>query len=429
MKHRTESGLEKKVEGGGNVRADIPADTIRKNMLWNVIGSTGFIGAQWAMTILIVHLAGYAEAGYLSLGLSLTNIFTNIAYFCIRNYQVSDLSGKYDEDIYVTHRVVMTGAALALYLLFVLCNGYGVYVTVFLLLFMVYRLGEPVVDVFHGIDQKAWRLDVAGKSFLLRAILTLLSFIVLEKLTGNLAVTTAVMLVAVYGVIFLYDIPQAYRFASFSLRFDKGALLSLTKECFPLFVYAICLNMVVPIPRYVLEKVAGSEMLGYYASVAIPASVIQLFASYIFTTFTALFSEYVARNEKKKFLSLFGKLTIVIVALVAAALGGCALLGEWVLVLVFTETIRPYVYLLMPTVFCCGIIALIWFMGNVLTVLRDRKGLLLGAAAGTAAVIGVSYPCIIQWGMDGINVALLVSSMTTLVIFGVRFAAFMRRWK
>ncbi|MCI6630823.1 MAG: hypothetical protein MSH20_08490, partial [Lachnospiraceae bacterium] len=81
-------------------------DAIRRNMLWNVIGSVGFIGAQWVMTILIVHLAGSTEAGYLSLGLSLTNVFTNIAYFCIRNFQVSDSRSKYSTDTYVTHRVV-----------------------------------------------------------------------------------------------------------------------------------------------------------------------------------------------------------------------------------------------------------------------------------------------------------------------------------
>ena len=70
--------MEEKIISGAK---QVSGETIRKNMLWNVIGSVGFIGAQWMMTILIVHLAGYTEAGYLSLGLSLTNIFTNIAYF------------------------------------------------------------------------------------------------------------------------------------------------------------------------------------------------------------------------------------------------------------------------------------------------------------------------------------------------------------
>ena len=418
--------MEEKIISGAK---QVSGETIRKNMLWNVIGSVGFIGAQWMMTILIVHLAGYTEAGYLSLGLSLTNIFTNIAYFCIRNYQVSDTAGKYSQDIYVTHRILATAVAFILYGLFVLCNGYSFYVTAFLLLFMVYRLNEPLVDVFHGIDQRAWRLDVAGQSFLMRGILTLGIFILLEKLTGSLTITTFVMIVAVYSIILGFDIPRAHRCTPFRLRLERNSLSSLTKECFPLFIYAVCLNAVVPIPRYFLERIAGSEVLGYYGSVAIPASVIQLLSSYIYTTFTTLFSEYVSRNEKKKFMALFWKLVAAILGLVLLAVAGCILLGEWVLVLVFTESIRDYAYLLLPTILCCGVIALIWFMGAVLTILRDRKGLLLGGIAGAAAAAVISWPCILKWGVDGVNISLFLSSAVTLLLFGIRFVSYMKKWQ
>ena len=406
----------------------VTPEVIRKNMLWNIIGSVGFVGAQWMMTILIVHLAGYSEAGYLSLGLSLTNIFTNIAYFCIRNFQVSD-TGKYSPDVYVTHRLAATIIAFLLYTLFVGVNGYPAYVFAFLLLFMLYRLNEAVVDVFHGIDQRAWRLDIAGKSFLARGVLTLAAFVAVEALTKNLVITTAAMLAAAYGVIVFYDIPKARKNERFSIRWEKEALLSLTRECFPLFVYAICLNAVVPIPRYFLEKIAGSEVLGYYASVAIPASLIQLLASYIYTSFTKLFADYVEQNKRKEFLALFGKLTGAVLGTVALALAGSALLGEWALVLIFTESIRAYAYLLVPTIFCCGIIALIWFVGTVLTILRDMKGLLVGAAAGVITAAAVSWPCITGMGVDGVNVALFLSSVVTLLIFLVRLLRYMKNWK
>ncbi len=406
----------------------VPSRAIRNNMFWNVAGSVGFIGAQWLMTILIVRLAGYTEAGYLSLGLSLTNVFTNIAYFCIRNYQVSDASDRYSADIYVTHRMLASLAAFLLYALFVLCNGYSVYVTVFLLVFMLYRLHEAVVDVFHGIDQRAWHLDVAGQSFLMRGILTLAAFFLAEKLTGNLILTSLLMVVFAYGIILVFDLPKARSYQAFSPRFDTGALRSLTGECFPLFLYALCLNAVVPVTRYVLEKLAGSEVLGYYSSVAIPASVIQLLSSYIFTTFTGLFAEYAAKGERKHFQALFGKLAAGVSGLVVLSLAGCMLLGEWALVLLFTESIRPYTYLLMPTVLCCGVIALIWFVGTVLTVLRDRMGLLMGAAAGTVTAGLVSWPCIRAFGVDGVNIALFLSSAVTLVLFLYRYIVCMKRW-
>jgi len=414
------------------------ASVIRSNMLWNVIGSFGFIGAQWAMTILIVHLAGYYESGILSLGLSLTNVFTNIAYFCVRNYQVSDRD-RYSADTYVTHRVIMTLIAIFLYVGFVFVNGYDHYTTAFLILFMLYRVSEAFVDVFHGIDQRAWRLDIAGRSFLMRGVLTVLSFVAMEKLTGNLVITTLAMLCLVYAVILCYDVPRARAIERFRLRMDEvitdgngaacSSIISLTKECMPLFLYAVCLNAIVPIPRYFLEKMMGKEILGFYASVAIPASVIQLLSSYVFATFTKLFADHLAAGRKEDFLKLFRNLSAAIAALVALATVGSLVLGEWVLVFVFTEEIRSYAYLLAPTVLCCGLIAYIWFLGMLLTVMRDRMGLLAGAAAGAIAAAAVSVPCIRTWGIDGVNVTLFIANGVNLAVFIQRFIRGLRAFK
>ena len=137
----------------------------------------------------------------------------------------------------------------------------------------------------------------------------------------------------------------------------------------------------------------------------------------------------VYKNKKAEFLSLFWKLLGAIIGTVLFALAGSALLGEWALVLVFTESIRAYAYLLVPTVFCCGIIALIWFLGTILTILRDMKGLLLGAVVGVMAVAAASYPCIVMWGVDGVNIALFLSSGITLILFAARFFGYIKKWE
>lgn len=416
----------KSMEKGGALESGqeaVSASEIKKNMLWNIVGSIGFIAAQWLMTILIVHLADYSEAGILSLGLSLTNIFTNIAYFCIRNYQVSD-QDSFTSSAYVTHRLITSIFAMGMYALFTVLNGYSVYTMVFLLLFMAYRLNEAIVDVFHGIDQRCWRLDIAGKSFLLRGILTLLAFLVIEALTKNLIYTTIGMLVAAYLVIALYDVPRAVKNEPFTIRFCRSEFLSLTRECLPLFLNAICLNAVVPIPRYFLEKLEGSEVLGYYASVAIPASFVTMFATYIYTTFTRLFSDNLAAKRLDLFFSLFRKLLFAIIGFVILAVAGSALLGEFVLVMLFTESIREYTYLLVPTVACCGMIAVIWFLGTVLTIIRDKTGILAGAVMGVVVVAVTSYPCIYYLHVDGVNVSLFLSCTFTLLIYMWRICRF-----
>ena len=71
---------------------------------------------------------------------------------------------------------------------------------------------------------------------------------------------------------------------------------------------------------------------------------------------------------------------------------------------------------------------MIWFMGMLLTVLRDGRGLLLGAGAGVLAAAILSYPCIMWLGVDGVNVALFFSSLVTLLWFLIHFAAYMKKW-
>lgn len=461
-------------------------------MIWNVIGSMAFVGAQWMMTILIVRLSGYRDAGWLSLGLSLTNVSTNIVYFGVRNFQVSDSTERYTSCVYVAQRFLMAAIALIVYGIFVIINRYPVDLGLFLILFMVYRMAEPLADVFHGVDQRHWRLDIAGISFLLRGFLGITAFILVEQLVGNLIITTIVMIAAVYPVIVLFDFPRAARLGGFDLRkvigairdlsgdFFKSDILSLTKECFPLFIYAICLNSVVPVPRYYLEKINGSEILGYYTSAAIPASIVQMLASYVYTTFTGLFSQYAKEGSIKAFRKLMAKLCLGIgilslsaiifcmiparvlpepllslVSINEAPLKGdmlsqvgvfgaiahgmegfipgsealqqsvkgaqlCLNIGEWALCLLFTESILGYAELLIPTIASCFVIALVWFFGMLLTVLRDKKGLIAGAVTGTGLVIPFSVYFINRFGVWGVNPAVAAASFISLAVFFVR---------
>lgn len=393
---------------------------IKSNMLWNICGSMFFIGAQWLITVLVVHLADFEQAGYLSLGISLSNIFATIVYFYIRSYQVSDSKGEFTDSDYVSQRWAMTFLAFVLGTVFILVNRYESSVTFFLILFLIYRISEPNADVYHGIDQKHWRLDIAGKSFIFRGLITIVAFIVMELITHDLAMTSMVMAIGVWAVVFLYDIPKAKKLSGYKLSWNREPVIAMTKTCFPLFLYYLFLNMVMPVPRYFLERMESSTVLGYYSSVAVPASMIPMLSSYIFNPFIGLFTEYAEKGDKKKFYSLFWKIFAVVVGITVLAMIGSLILGEWVLTLVFTEEIRPYAYLLIPTVGMCGIFSLVQYMGMLLTVLRDKKAVMYGAAVAAAIVTISSYPAIKILGVDGINMAIAVGCTVAMIYLGVR---------
>ena len=64
-------------------------------MLYNSVGFIVYLFCQWLITIVVVRLSNYEDAGILSLAMSINNILYAISTFGLRNYQVSDIENKY----------------------------------------------------------------------------------------------------------------------------------------------------------------------------------------------------------------------------------------------------------------------------------------------------------------------------------------------
>ena len=74
---------------------------IRKDILFYFIGTIFYFFAQWVITVFVVRLSGYADAGYLSLAMSTSSTFEIIALFRVRDFQISDYRSEYSNNEYV----------------------------------------------------------------------------------------------------------------------------------------------------------------------------------------------------------------------------------------------------------------------------------------------------------------------------------------
>jgi O-antigen/teichoic acid export membrane protein len=111
--------------------------------------------------------------------------------------------------------------------------------------------------------------------------------------------------------------------------------------------------------------------------------------------------------------------------LTLAAFLATALLGEFVLGLIFGEEIIPYVYLLYPTVISSALIATVTLLGMILVVIRDSKTLLGGSVFGFAIAAALSAILIKDMMYTGTNIAVIVSLSVILIIYLVRFLAYL----
>lgn len=74
------------------------AASIRRNMLFNTIGSLTYQGCLWITTVIVVILSdSYSASGILSFAMTIGNMFSAIGTYSMRTYQVSDVKGKYSQ--------------------------------------------------------------------------------------------------------------------------------------------------------------------------------------------------------------------------------------------------------------------------------------------------------------------------------------------
>jgi len=251
--------------------------TIGRNLLWYSIGSTIYMFGMWVITYLVVIISGLADAGLLALAMSTTNVCYTVAIWGMRTYQVSDLEGKFSDNTYIMSRLLTCIIAVAACVVFVFAKNYAFEQRYCIILYMIFKLSEAIVDVFNGIVQKHWRLDIIGRSSIARAILTVTAFSLTLKFTGSLLLAIISMMVGAYAVILFYDIVQTVKIAHIKIKFHFQSIDKLLLQCSPLVICSFFYSFNAFFPRIILEEKFGATILGYYSAIASPVMIIQLF--------------------------------------------------------------------------------------------------------------------------------------------------------
>ena len=386
------------------------------NILYNSFGTIFYYGCQWLTTLLVVSLSGFEDGGNYSLAMTFTAAFGILALFNTRQYQVSDVRGEYSDKTYVRSRVVAMAIAFFICFIGLFFNSYTPYQWGAILLYMLHKCGEAWIDVYHGVDQKNGRMDYVGISFVIRGILMLVSFCGVLAATKNLVCAIGSMTFMTFFMGVMYDKRKAERFIDKTEQVDREAVKCLMLAMVPLVIVAVTNNLSISLPKYFLERYYDAKVLGYYSSVATPSMIVQVGATTIFIPLITPLAGRLSENDKKGFLSILKKVAIVFAGLSVLALIVSALLGEWFLVLVFKEEIRPYTYLFVPIIISTLFISINACLFTVCTVLREIKGQLVVGIAGLISSFFASMFFVREYAMDGVVIALLITLGIQIII-------------
>ena len=408
--------------------------SLKGNIIWNSVGSIIYQVCIWLITVMVLWISGLEDGGILTVAMSVSNIFFTVAIYGMRAYQTSDLNSKYSDKEYILSRFVTSGAAVLLCFFTVLIMRYSLLSAASVMLYMLFRISEALMDVLHGIDQRFMRMDIIGKSFIMRGVVAVISFALSLWLLGNIALALLIMAAASFVTVIIYDFPAAARLGDFKKPASAVNIRRLLAECFPLVVYSFLNTAVANIPRIILESVHGETAAGIFGAIGAPTVIVQLGATYAFTPLISGFAKAYIDRDKKKFFRLTLIVCGVIAAIGVVSVIGGALLCDWGLTLLYSsneqvfEGVMLNKALLVPIIVTTVVTAYVLFFNMLLTIVREFKGLVASNIIGLAACIGFCSFMIKKWYLQGTNLALMAALLLQLVSLAVFLAAHCKKY-
>ncbi len=395
---------------------------MRERAIIHSLGNTVYLFGLWSLTVITTRILGYSSAGVLTLAMSIGNVIATIQVFGARGYQSSDVSFQHSSKAYVVFRCVsvMLGWLIGIVTCFML--GYSPVVVISIMMFILVKTSESFSDALFGNDQRFGHLEYAGFSMLIRGILLVVLYGIGVKLFNELS--ASLMIVAIGGVALslLVDLPLHNRTVEKSEPVSGNEILQLIKECFPLLITLLIPSVITALPRIVLERSFGDEILGFYGNVSTPALLLTSVAPTILLALLPSYGHFIEEHNYKRIKEFWVKTMVCVVAFVLIAAVGVLCLGRIVLSFVYTDEIVPYVHYLYYILAAMMFYIITMCNNTVLVALRKSWGLTFTTLLALVVCVIMSFIVIKPLGIMGailsLGIPYAVSSIVQIIWVG-----------
>ncbi|MBQ6394996.1 MAG: hypothetical protein IJH87_01425, partial [Atopobiaceae bacterium] len=388
------------------------------------LGNIVYLAAQWLISYAVVRVLGFGAEGTFTIATTVGNTACALAAFSMRNYQVSDVDGSYSDRQYILSRIVTSALAVLGCVVFSFFQPYDDTTSLVVLFYSLFKVSEAFSDVYQGIQQKYLLMDYVGRAYILKSAADLGIFVAAIMVTRSLVIACAALALVSFAEILLYERRTAMQLSESDARnrFSAGgngggSVIDLLIACIPVAISGVLFNALIQIPRYQLGIIEGDEVLGIYASVAMPILLVQVAANYLFTPLVTPMTRNLKEGNRESFVRTIIRVLVSIVAITALAFAVAFLLGDQAYTLLYGETIRPYIQQLMyPLILSSALTAAAWFLTAVLTILRRLTALLVASGAAFAAALVTSPLLVRTFQMNGATFACIAA---LLVFIGI----------
>lgn len=400
--------------------------SIKRDYIWNTLGSVMNAASSVILLFLTTRVVGEYWAGVFSLAYAIGQQFQTIGAFEMRPIQSTDVQERYNFATYFASRILTVFAMLTCIVGYALVSANKQEEIALIILVASLKLFDAFEDVFHGGFQQRGHLDIAGKAYFFRSLITTVVFICTLLITGSLLLSCLVTIVASIIALLALNVPYARRILQLNGRMVIKSVIKLLGECLPLFAGAFLAIYLANAPKIGLDGVYSKEYQTYFAAIFMPALVINLLSAFVFRPLLTRLAQIWIQEEWKRFTVVLAK-SLLWVLIVSIAV--CVLSWYFAIpVLNLLMGIDLSAFQIELTVLVVGgmfnAASIIIYYG--LVIMQKQTYVLVGYGLAALFAFFGSYALITCWGMMGASIAYTMSMFIVFLAFLLLFSCSLR---
>lgn len=342
----------------------------KSNFIWNILGTGLNAFTSFFFLIAVTRINGITDAGIFTLAYSTACILYVIGTYAGRVFQVTEANKEITNKDFIFNRFLSCLLMMLLTVAFVLLKRYNLYKSSIFILLSFYKCLEAFSDVLYGVLQKNDLLNKVGKSYFIKALLSIIAFIAVDILTHNLIASCVTAILLWIVVIATYDLTNIRGLVEFKENININNVLGIFKNGFFVFIITFLGLYIMNAPKYAIDNYLTEDIQAIFGIIVMPATIMGLVGQFLIHPFlnsiVKLYNEHDIKGLNKLVLKII--LYIVVFGVVASILA--YFLGIPVLNLVYGIDLNGYQLQLVAIIIASTLYNIGVIYSSVLTTIR-----------------------------------------------------------
>ena len=390
------------------------------NFAWNLVGVTLNAFLSFFFLIAVTRFNGLNEAGIFTLAFSTACILYVIGTYAGRVFQVTESKSISDKS-FIVSRIITCIIMLICTFIFVVIRHYNIYKCSIFILLAVYKSLESFSDVLYGILQRNDLLSKVGKSYFIKALLSIIIFVLCDYMTHNLVLSCCLIILTWIVIIVIYDLKNIKNIIPKESKYNTNEIKMIFKKGFFVFALTFLALYILNAPKYSIDSFGTDEMQAIFGIIIMPATVMGLIGQLIIHPYLNTFLKLYEDNKIKEYIKLLTKIVIIILIAGTIACICAYYLGPLILGFIYNVNLDSYAGLLLLILMAGTFYTIGSIISALLTSMKHNFIQFILYSITSIIEFGLCYYLVLNKALDGATLAYLCSMIVFVALLVIAF--------